>query len=280
MSETMSEAINIYTDGACTDNPGPGGWAAIILTLQGTNLTVRGRDPSSTNNRMDLTAAVNALHQLDHLIPQPWDVPVILHSNSKYLTNAFNENWLDKWQKNGWSTSLGKPVSNRDLWDELLPLAKLGNITWQWVKGHSGNHFNKLCDQMATEEAKMAAEEAQMTAEEAQMATEEAETAARQAAARPHETPDDFQTGSRYELEPVQVEPMKVLELIFAVVNEAKSFKHFKEQMARLGGEYQLGTILQEILMPSPRREHAAPLDYRSYPEGNERNKPPSKSKE
>ncbi len=279
MSETMSEAINIYTDGACTNNPGPGGWAAIILTLQGTNLTVRGRDPSSTNNRMDLTAAVNGLHQLDHLIPQPWDVPVIVHSNSKYLTNAFNENWLDKWQKNGWSTSLGKPVSNRDLWDELLPLAKQRNITWQWVKGHSGNHFNELCDQMATEEA-------QMAAEEAQTAAEKAETAARQAAPRPHETPDDFQIGSGHELGPVQPgqpgQPgqMEILDLIFRIADKANSFKHFKQQMGRLGAEHQLGTIPRELLMPSARREHPAPLDYWSHPEGNERNEPPSKSEE
>ena len=163
-------------------------------------------------------------------------------------------------------TSLGKPVSNRDLWDELLLLAEQRNITWQWVKGHGGNYFNDLCDQIATEEA--------------QMAKKETEVAARQAAARPDETPDDFQTGSRYELEPVQPEPMKVLELIFAVVDKAKSFKHFKEQMARLGGEYQLGTIPQEILMPSARREHAAPLDYWSHSERNERNRPSSKSGE
>ena len=265
----MSEVIDIYTDGACMNNPGPGGWAAVITTPHGTNLTVRGRYPTSTNNRMELTAAVKGLQglqRLDRLISKPWDLPVILHSDSKYLTDAFNENWLPKWKKNGWNTSMGTPVSNPDLWRELLLLAEQRNITWQWVKGHSGNYFNDLCDQIATEEA--------------EMAKKETEVAARQAAARPDETPDDFQTGSRYELEPVQIGPMEVLDLIFRIVDKAKSFKHFKEQIARLGGEYQLGTIPQEILMPSARREHAAPLDYWSHPEGNERNEPSSKSEE
>ena len=269
----MSEVVNIYTAGTCKNSPGPGGWAAVILTPHGTNLTVRGRDPTSTNDRMELTAAVKGLYQLDHLISKAWDVPVILHSDSKYLTDAFNENWLRKWKKNGWNTSMGTPVSNPDLWDELLLLAEQRNIIWQWVKGHSGNsgnYFNDLCDQIATEEAQMATEEAETAARQA---------AAQQAAARPHETPDDFQTGSRYELEPVQAGRMEVLDLIFRIVAEAKSFKHFKERMGRLGGEYRLGTVLREHLRPSAGRENAARLDG-SQPEENERNGPPSESGE
>ena len=224
----MSEVVNIYTDGACRGNPGPGGWAAVILTSQGANFTIRGRDPSSTNNRMELTAAIKGLQDLDCWIPEPRDLPVILHSDSKYLTDAFNQNWLGKWQRNGWSTSTGKPVSNRELWEELLLQTKQRNITWQWVKGHSGNHFNELCDRMATEEA---------------------EEAVQQAWARPQETRDDFQTSNGknatgaqtagetrrgYELEPVQAGAMQVLELIFAAVAEAKSFKDFKDRMDRL----------------------------------------------
>ena len=266
----MSEVINIYTDGTCRNSPGPGGWAAVILTPHGTNLTVRGRDPTSTNDRMELTAAVKGLQGLDHLISKPWDLPVILHSDSKYLTDAFNENWLRKWKKNGWNTSMGTPVSNPDLWGELLLLAEQRNIIWQWVKGHSGNYFNDLCDQIATEEAQMAKEEAETAARQA---------AAQQAAARPHETPDDFQTGSGYELEPVQAGRMEVLDLIFRIVAEAKSFKHFKERMDRLGGEYRLGTVLREHLRPSAGRENAARLDW-SQPEENERNGPPSESGE
>ena len=266
----MSEVINIYTDGACMNNPGPGGWAAVIITPHGKNLTVRGRDPTSTNNRMELTAAVKGLQRLqrlNHLISKDLDLPVILHSDSKYLTDAFNQNWLGRWKKNDWKTGMGKPVSNRDLWDELLLLAEQRNITWQWIKSHSGNYFNDLCDQIATEEA--------------QMAKKETEAAARQAAARPDETPDDFQTGSRYELEPVQAGQMEVLDLIFRIVDEAKSFKHFKEQMARLGGEYQLGTVvLREHLRPSTGRENAPRLDCWSHPEENERNGPPSESGE
>ena len=271
----MSEVINIYTDGTCRNSPGPGGWAAVILTPHGTNLTVRGRDPTSTNDRMELTAAVKGLYQLDHLISKAWDVPVILHSDSKYLTDAFNENWLRKWKKNGWNTSMGTPVSNPDLWRKLLLLAEQRNITWQRVKdqtGNTGNYFNDLCDQIATEEAQMAKEEAETAARQA---------AAQQAAARPHETPDDFQTGSGYELEPVQAGRMEVLDLIFRIVAEAKSFKHFKQRMGRLGGEYQLGTVvLREHLRPSAGRENAARLDWWSHPEENERNGPPSESGE
>ena len=83
---------------ACRNNSGPGGWAAVIVTPHGTNLTVRGKDPTSTNNRMELTAAVKGLQELDHLTSQPRDVPVILHSDSKYLTDAFNQNWLGRGQ--------------------------------------------------------------------------------------------------------------------------------------------------------------------------------------
>ena len=275
----MSEVINIYTDGTCKSSPGPGGWAAVILTPHGTNLTVRGRDPTSTNDRMELTAAVKGLYQLDHLISKAWDVPVILHSHSKYLTDAFNQNWLGKWQKNGWSTSKGQSVSNRDLWEVLLLLTKQRNITWQWVKGHSGNYFNDLCDQIATEEAETATEEAETAKEEAEMAARQ-EAAAQQVLARPHETPDDFQTRGRYELEPVQAGRMEVLDLIFRIIAEAKSFKHFKEQMGRLGEEYGLGTVPWELLRPSAGRENAAPLDDGSQPEENEHDGPPSESGE
>ena len=221
----MSEVINIYTDGACRNNPGPGGWAAVILTPQGTNLTVRGRDPTSTNNRMELTAAVKGLQEMDHMIPKARDLPVILHSDSKYLTDAFNQNWLGRWKKNGWKTSMNKPVNNPDLWEELLLLAEQRNITWQWVKGHSGNYFNELCDQMATEEAQMAMDETEAAARQA---------AIRQPFVRTHETPDDFQTGSGYKLEPVGVGPMTILELIFRIVAEAKSFKDFQARMVQL----------------------------------------------
>ena len=252
----MSEVVNIYTDGACRGNPGPGGWAAIILTLRDQKFTVRGGDPNSTNNRMEITAAIKGLQQLDYWIPEPRDLPVILHSDSKYLTDAFNQNWLGKWQKNGWSTSTGQSVSNRDLWEVLLLLTKQRNITWQWVKAHSGDYFNEICDRMATEEA---------------------ETAAQPSIARPQEKQDDFQTGGGYELETVEPGRMEVLDLIFRIVAEAKSFKHFKERMGRLGGEYQLGTVLREHLSPSAGRENAAPLD-RSQPEENEHNDPPSES--
>ena len=234
----MSEVVNIYTDGACKGNPGPGGWAAIILIHRDQKFTVRGRDPDSTNNRMELTAAIKGLQQLDYWNPEPRDLPVILHSDSKYLTDAFNQNWLGKWQKNGWSTSTGKPVSNRDLWEALLLLTKQRNITWQWVKGHSGDYFNEICDRMATEEA---------------------EEAAHPSITRPQEKQDNFQTGGGYDLEPVQPEAMQILELIFAAVAEARSFKDFKKQMGRLGEEHRLGTVLRQPPGPSADKEGFTP---------------------
>ena len=194
---------------------------------------------------MELTAAIKGLQELDYWIPEPQDLPVILHSDSKYLTDAFNQNWLGKWQKNGWSTSTGNPVSNRDLWEELLLLTKQRNITWQWVKGHSGDHFNELCDRMATEEA---------------------EAATQPSITNPQEKRDDFQTGSGYELEPVQVGPMKVLDLIFATVAEAKSFKDFKKQMGRLGEEHRLGTVLRQPPGPSGSPQAQAPGKKGSRP--------------
>ena len=244
----MSEVVNIYTDGTCRSNPGPGGWAAVILTSRDAKVTIRGRDPNSINNRMELTATIKGLQGLNYWVPESRDLPVILHSDSKYLTDAFNQNWLGKWQRNSWSTSTGKPVSNRELWEELLVLTKQRNITWQWVKGHSGNHFNELCDRIATEEAEAAVQQAWARPQETRDDLDE-HFGSGVESARHLETRDNFQTGSGenatgvqtagetgggYELEPVQAGAMQVLELIFAAVAEAKSFKDLKNQMGRL----------------------------------------------
>ncbi len=152
----MTQTTTIHTDGSCLGNPGPGGWAAIIEIPDWKNLTLRGGDPETTNNRMELTAAIEGLRALE-TIPKATDEPIILRSDSKYLCNAFNQGWIRNWQHNGWRTAKKEPVKNRDLWEELEKLTSGKNITWTWVKGHSGDYFNELCDRIANEEAEMAA---------------------------------------------------------------------------------------------------------------------------
>jgi ribonuclease HI len=139
--------VRIYTDGACSGNPGPGGWAAILLS-QGAEKVISGFDAATTNNRMELTAAAEALA----LLRKPCDVE--LYSDSAYLVSAFNQKWLDNWQKNGWKNSAGHPVSNPDLWQKLLLHSKQHNIRWIKVKGHADNEYNNRCDQIAVTEIK------------------------------------------------------------------------------------------------------------------------------
>lgn len=139
--------VKIYTDGACSGNPGPGGWAAILLA-KGAEKIISGYDQATTNNRMELTAAAEALSMLH----KPCDVS--LYSDSAYLVSAFNQKWLDNWQNNGWKNSAGQPVSNPDLWQRLLALSKMHSISWIKVKGHSDNEFNNRCDQLAVAEIK------------------------------------------------------------------------------------------------------------------------------
>lgn len=139
--------VKIYTDGACSGNPGPGGWAAILLS-QGAEKVISGYESATTNNRMELTAAAEALAMLR----KPCDVD--LYSDSAYLVSAFNQRWLDNWQNNGWKNSAKQPVSNPDLWQRLLALSRQHNVTWIKVKGHADNEFNNRCDQIAVSEIK------------------------------------------------------------------------------------------------------------------------------
>lgn len=134
--------ITIYTDGACKGNPGPGGWAAILIAGK-TEREISGAESDTTNNRMELQAVIEALKCLT----RPCDIK--LYTDSKYVCNAFLQNWISNWLKRGWTTSAGKPVKNKDLWEELISLTKPHNITWFWVKGHSGNKYNERCDELA-----------------------------------------------------------------------------------------------------------------------------------
>ncbi len=137
--------VTVYTDGACSKNPGPGGWAC-ILVYNGRKLELSGFCPETTNNRMELFAAISALQALK----EPCNV--ILYSDSAYLVNAFEKGWTVSWQLNGWKTSQKQPVENQDLWKMLLDFCKIHRIQWNKVKGHSDNEFNNQCDRMAKAE--------------------------------------------------------------------------------------------------------------------------------
>lgn len=134
--------VTIYTDGACSGNPGPGGWGAILMYAQHRR-EMSGYEELTTNNRMELTAAIMALQALK----EPCRVE--LYTDSAYLCNAFLQRWIIGWQRNGWKTSTKKDVENRDLWEELISLSHTHSIEWHKVKGHSDNPHNNRCDELA-----------------------------------------------------------------------------------------------------------------------------------
>jgi len=135
--------VDIYTDGACSGNPGPGGWGAVIL-YRGIEKEMSGGEPKTTNNRMELTAAINALLTLH----EPCEVT--LYSDSKYITDALNLGWAKSWKKNKWIKSDKKPALNSDLWEQMLGLCETHKVTPVWVRGHSGHEYNERCDRLAT----------------------------------------------------------------------------------------------------------------------------------
>lgn len=138
----MRKRVIIYTDGACSGNPGPGGWGAVLLYGEQSK-ELSGSATATTNQRMELTAAVRALQSLN----QPCEIT--LFSDSAYLVNAFNQHWLDNWQRNGWLNAKKQPVDNQDLWRELLAAAEPHAISWRKVKGHAGDNYNERCDALA-----------------------------------------------------------------------------------------------------------------------------------
>ena len=135
--------VTIYTDGACSGNPGPGGWGAVLMFNE-FRKEMSGFEPQTTNNRMELTAAIVALKALK----EPCEVR--LYSDSAYLVNAFQQKWLENWKKRNWVKSDKKPVENQDLWKELLLLTEIHAVTWIKVKGHASNKENNRCDELAT----------------------------------------------------------------------------------------------------------------------------------
>ena len=139
--------VTIYTDGACSGNPGPGGWGA-VLRYGEHERELFGGAPETTNNRMELTAVISALK----LLREPCTVE--LYSDSKYVVDAVSRGWVYGWQKKGWRKADNKPALNVDLWEALLPLLRTHDVRWHWVKGHAENEYNNRCDALAVAESR------------------------------------------------------------------------------------------------------------------------------
>lgn len=141
MSEPDAGVVDIYTDGACSGNPGPGGWGALMI-FRGNEREIYGGEPSTTNNRMELLAAIEALEALKK------PSKVRLHTDSKYLRDGITQ-WITRWKRNGWKTAAKKPVKNIDLWQRLEEALPRHEISWHWVRGHSGHPENERADELA-----------------------------------------------------------------------------------------------------------------------------------
>ena len=148
MSHILNKKFNfiVYTDGACLGNPGPGGWAAIIINEDNQIKKIYGSEKNTTNNRMELKASIKAINEIKNC------KNIKIFTDSKYLIDGIN-NWIIKWKKNNWMTSNKKPVKNKDLWITLDNLLQNLSVEWEWVKGHSGNKMNEEVDLMARNEA-------------------------------------------------------------------------------------------------------------------------------
>lgn len=149
MSESANDAVEVWTDGACSGNPGPGGWGA-ILSFRGRERELSGGEAMTTNNRMELMGAISALETLTR------PCTVALHTDSQYLRQGITS-WIHGWKKNGWKTADKKPVKNQELWMAMEEACARHDITWKWVKGHSGDPNNDRADELArlgTDEAR------------------------------------------------------------------------------------------------------------------------------
>lgn len=138
----MKKTIEIFTDGACSGNPGPGGYGA-VLRYNGHEKELSGGENNTTNNRMELTAVIKALEALKE------PCKVFLTTDSKYVADGINNGWAESWKQNGWRKPDKKPALNPDLWDRLLDLLKIHDVTFNWVKGHAGHKENERCDALA-----------------------------------------------------------------------------------------------------------------------------------
>lgn len=140
------KTISIYTDGACSGNPGPGGWGAVLIHGE-TIRELSGGERATTNNRMEMLGVIRALEALKERCK------VRVHSDSAYVINCFREQWYVRWERNGWKNSKKEPVENRDLWEQMIALVRTQDVDWVKVKGHSGDRWNERCDELARAEA-------------------------------------------------------------------------------------------------------------------------------
>lgn len=144
MADGFDPEVIIYADGACSGNPGPGGWGAVLRhPARGAQKTLSGAEPQTTNNRMELTAVIRALRALT----RPCRTLII--TDSRYVCDAFLKGWIDGWLRNGWKTSSKKPVKNIELWQDLLDAMAQHTVRWQWIEGHAGHPGNELADSLA-----------------------------------------------------------------------------------------------------------------------------------
>ena len=141
MTDQPDNIVTIFTDGSCLSNPGQGGWAA-VLRWRDNEKEIVGHEADTTNNRMELKAAIMGLNAVTRAMP------IALHTDSRYVMNGVQD-WMPRWKANGWKTASKKPVANQDLWEQLDQAVQRHDITWHWVKGHAGNEFNERCDQLA-----------------------------------------------------------------------------------------------------------------------------------
>lgn len=141
------EKIIIYTDGACSGNPGPGGWATVLI-YNGKEKEISGGNKNTTNNIMEITAVIEGLKALKY----PCEVE--LYSDSAYVVNTFTQGWIFNWMQKGWKTASGDSVKNKELWQELYSLTKIHKVTFNKVKGHADNHYNNRCDELARDAIK------------------------------------------------------------------------------------------------------------------------------
>ena len=137
----MNKKVDIYTDGACSGNPGPGGWG-VLIEIDNKNIELSGGDRETTNNRMELMAAIKALEEIDK------DYEITLYTDSNYVKDGITS-WISNWKKNNWKTASKKDVKNKELWMRLDAAIKDKNISWVWVKGHAGNAGNEQADYLA-----------------------------------------------------------------------------------------------------------------------------------
>ena len=141
------KSVTVYTDGACSGNPGPGGWAAVLIYGEHQR-ELSGGEPSTTNNRMELTAIISALSALKE------PCAVELHSDSRYVLDAIEKGWAVRWRNNGWMRNKKEPALNPDLWETLLNLLDKHDVRCHWVKGHADNPYNNRCDALAVAESR------------------------------------------------------------------------------------------------------------------------------